>query len=175
MSTITGKVSDIKASPYGNDTFYNFTVNGKSYGAGKFPPKGIVVGDYIEFVADTSGKYPRMDTKSVRKVEPTADVVASSAASTKSNGASEDKKQQTISRQAAHNTAVAFFDSLRQLDALPKPTAKSGEKLELFLGIVDKLADHFYDRSMGVAPAASAPAAAGSDTPAPDTSDEWDN
>lgn len=177
MSSISGKVTDIKTSDYNGKKYYNVFVNGKSYSAGMYPPKGVSVGDYISFnVDDPAAKYPRMDTKSVAKVEPTNEVREASAVATKSYGASEDKKQQVISRQAAHNTAVAVFNQLVALDAVPIPkTAKAGDKFDLVLGIVDKLSDHFYNRSMGIE-SAEKPAGPSVEVKGKDPSDdEYDN
>jgi hypothetical protein len=30
-------------------TMYDFVIDGKKYGAGKFPPKGFAAGDYVNY------------------------------------------------------------------------------------------------------------------------------
>jgi hypothetical protein len=153
-----GKVTNIPSANTSAGVFYNVEVDGRkpAYGFGKYPPKNFKVGDYIEFEADVSGKFPKMDYKSVRVIEPPSEPVAPSTARSngyagKGGGFNDDKRQEVISKQAARNSAIAMFGELRQLGAVPTGKAKASpsELFDLYIGIVDDLTQKYFDYSMG--------------------------
>lgn len=172
-----GKVTAIPQSNTSFGVMYNVEVAGKKYGFGKYPPK-FSVGDYIEFEADLSGRFPKMDYKSVKVVPEPAGEPAPAARgnyASKSYG-NDDKRQEVISRQAARNSAIAALALLNSLDALPKAPAKAsaGEKFDLFSGLIDEMTENYFKYSINGPAAVNNPKAdltVGEDV---DTSDEWD-
>jgi hypothetical protein len=151
MATVTGKVNKITSKEWEGKNLYGLEVNGKSYGTGTKKPT-VVAGDYVEFEADTSGKYAKADFFSIKKIEaPAGSAATGPTGGGYRYGAGDDKKQEVISKQAARNSAIAFFAQLAALDALPTPakTAKIDARMELYLGILDKMTTDFFDYSMG--------------------------
>lgn len=175
MSTMKGKVTGIPQNETAYGTMYNVEVAGKAYGFGKYPPK-FKVGDYIEFNADTSGRFPKMDYKTVKTIPAFEEAAEAAPAGRGGNSRSygnDDKRQEVISRQAARNSAIAMFSELRQLEALPVPkTAKAGEKFDLYIGIVDKLTEEYFNYSVGKV-VNNAKAATEVSAPA-DIGDDWE-
>lgn len=151
MSKVQGLVADIEARDTKVGTMYNFKVNGESYGAGKFPPKNIKVGDYIEFNVTMNGNYKNMDTRSATKIDkPSGEQVQASRAATSASNSSADAKQEVISKQAARNTAVAFMAVLGTAGALPvAASAKPATRYEALTGVLNQLTEEFYNYSQG--------------------------
>src|SRR5687768_952693 len=124
---IQGFLTEIrtKQTPYG--AMYDLVVNGKSYGAGKFPPKQVAAGDYIQFEAVQKGNFWNVQAGSVSKLDKPAGVSPPAATSTPSYGGS-DKRQEVISKQAALNTALTFVKLLSDNGALPMPAKAPADK-----------------------------------------------
>lgn len=176
MSTIKGKVQDIvkQSTAYGD--MFNFKINGTTYGAGKFPPKGVEVGDYISFDAEQKGRYWNMNTKSVKKIDPVPDEAPSIPKAGYAGGgaAGYDARQDAISKQASRNTAIEFMNFLAGQDALPvAKTAKGEAKFDAFSAILDKLTEDFYNYATGKTKKESKPSDAEQSDDGPEPSDGW--
>lgn len=130
-------------------TMYDFVLSdGNKVGAGKFPPKNIEVGDYIEYDVSMNGNFKNFAPGSVSKLDKPAGVTPPSA---KPGFVPQgDKRQEVISKQAAVNTALAFVTLLSQNDALPIPKAtKTADKADLIQEVVDMYTGHFYKQATG--------------------------
>ncbi len=176
MPTIKGKVQNIveKDSAYG--TMYNFEINGTTYGAGKYPPKGVSVGDYISFEAEQKGRYWNMNTKSVKKIDPVPDEAPAPAKTGYAGGGAGgyDARQDAISKQASRNTAIEFMNFLAGQDALPvAKTAKGDAKFDAFSAILEKLTEDFYNYATGKTKTPARAADAEQADEGPEPSDGW--
>lgn len=142
-------VNEIQAKDTSVGTMYDYVLSdGNKVGAGKFKPKGIEVGDYIEYEFVQKGNFKNFKPGSVSKLDQPAGVTPPSAAP--GFVPSGDKRQETISKQAAVNTALTFVNLLASTDALPIPkTAKPAEKADLIQEVVDHYTGHFYKQATG--------------------------
>lgn len=155
MPSIRGFVQEVKELSTAYGPMFNVIVNGESFGAGKFKPR-VNQGDAVEFEFEQKGRFKNITPKSIRAVDPstiqaTSPTVSRAApAAAASRAADFTKNQDTISKQAARNTAVAFMNILAGQDALPvAKTAKAGDKFDALRGILDKLTEEFYNYSIG--------------------------
>ncbi len=153
MSTITGIVQEIQTRKVsgGTKTAYNIVVAGESYGVGLYAPK-CKVGDYVRFELDDNSRYKDVvrNTLQVSKSKPPAEAVAEAKATAGKAAASADNKQETISRQSALNSAIAFLAVGASVDALPLPkTDAKGKKQEALDALLAKYTQQFYEQSTG--------------------------
>lgn len=161
---VTGVVQKIETrSVAGGKTAYNVVVAGVSYGAGLYAPKAKE-GDYVKFEVDESRGYKNVarNTLKVSANKAPAEAVAEAAATApkqSTTGGSFYTKQDTISRQSASNTAIAFLQLLSVNDALslPAATAKKGNKQQALEALLDKYTAQFYEANTGVALKSIAP------------------
>lgn len=151
---VQGFVSKINVKPtqYGN--MHDLVVNNTFYGAGKYPPKGIAVGDYVQFEATQKpgSKYWNVAPGSLTKMDKPAGVAPPTAAPTYNGGNKGfDDRQTVISKQAALNSAMTFVSLLTQAGALPiaKKDMTPAKAADAVLGIVDHYTDLFYKQSTG--------------------------
>jgi hypothetical protein len=156
MAEITGVVQEIKTrSVSGGKTSYDLVVGGQAYGAGLYAPK-CDVGDYVKFELDDSRGYKNVgrNTLKVSKNKPPAEAVAEAAATApkkSTTGGSFDTRQDTISRQAAMNTAIQFMVLAASQEALGLPAAGAkGKRLETLEGMLHKYTQEFYETNTGV-------------------------
>lgn len=155
--SITGIIQKIETrSVAGGKTAYNIVVGGQSYGAGLYAPKAKE-GDYVKFNVDESRGYKNVERNSLKVSanKPPAEAVAeaqSTAPKQSTTGGSFDTKQDTISRQSAANTAIAFLQLLSANDALglPAATSKKGSKQQALEAILEKYTQQFYEANTGV-------------------------
>lgn len=152
-----GKVTDIQTreGPYG--TLYNVKIGNELYGAGKYQPK-FGVGDYITFDVEMNGRYKNMRNAKLAsppeggdapQPAPTGNYRSGYGSKPSGSGgkapADYGKNQEIISRQAAANTAVAWFNALKDIEALPiSKTAKAGDRYEAGVAILKKLREDLY-------------------------------
>jgi hypothetical protein len=130
---------------------YDFVIDGKKYGAGKFPPKGFAAGDYVNYEGVQKGNFLNLAPGSMSKATPPAGVAAPKAAPASPGGGGWDERQAVISRQAALNTALTFLNLLASQDALPMPTkAAKDKKADLFQEMLYEYAAQFHKLSTGV-------------------------
>jgi hypothetical protein len=166
MTQVTGKVTNlsVKDGQWGPMTNYEVAAAGKApewYGAGsKNIPKDVGVGDYITFEEVLKGRYKNIAPGSIRKVAAPSDAPASAPAQAGSNPATApgkaadydrvDPKQETISKQAARNTAVEFMKVLASQEAIPYgKTADAKKKFEQLSAMLEKFTEDFYNFSTG--------------------------
>lgn len=171
---VTGVVQQVVSkSVSGGKTAYDITVAGKSYGYGLYPPKAKE-GDYVKFDVDDSRGYPNVARNSMKvsanKAPAEAMAEAQSTAPKKSStGGSFDSKQETISRQSALNSAIAFMQVLSANDALGLPAATAkGKRQEALESMLAKYTQELYESNTGVkwtdiTPTAASKAAAPAD------------
>ncbi len=157
MTQITGVVQEIRAKPVaGGKVAYDLVVGGDAYGAGLYAPKAKV-GDYVQFELDDSRGYKNVGRNSLKVSanKAPAEAVAAAAASMpakSSTGGSVDHRQDTISRQAATNTAIAFMNILVATDSLGLPkTDTKGKRMEVLETLLNKYTQEFYESNTGVA------------------------
>lgn len=196
---VSGQVSAVTARETSAGTFYDVVVNGKKYGHGKFAPRGIQQGDFVTFEVDVkqNGQYTNYNirAKTLRKDEGGASAApvpqaSGQAGTAKGQFNTFDSRQETISKQAALNTALSFANFAASQGAVPMPkSAKEADKLGLLQAWVLEQAGMFYNLSTGntwdmpeVAdpkpipkpPAKAKPKAEEDDTPFPDTDQGYD-
>ena len=154
MSQVTGVVTDIpQITTKCGKTMYSIVVNGDRFGIGMYPPK-CSVGDTVTFTMSMNGQYKNAEPKTivVSAGVPRQDVAqvgktAEAAGPVRGYGKS-DEVQDTISKQSALNTAIAFVKLAQEAGALPAP-AKAKDKLEALDAIVKQYAREFYGFSTG--------------------------
>lgn len=149
----------------GGKTAYNLVIGGQRYGAGLYAPK-CREGDYVQFEVDDSRGFKNVgrNTLKVSAGKPPAEAVAEAAESmptktadggvrTKNDEAkakADAAKQETISRQSALNSAIAYLTVAQAADALGLPKADTkGKRIETLDMLVSKYTQMFYEQSTG--------------------------
>lgn len=178
MAEITGVLQEIQSRPVsGGKTGYDIVVAGQKYGYGLYAPKAKV-GDYVKFDLDDSRGYKNVARNTLKvsanKAPPEAMAEAEATAPKKSTtGGSFDTRQDTISRQAAMNTAIQFMVLAASQDALGLPAAGAkGKRLEVLEGMLDKYTQEFYESNTGVKWKSIAPDKAEDKVEAPVTAED---
>lgn len=154
---VSGQVSAVTARPTKFGDMYDVTVNGKKYGHGKYAPRGIQQGDFVTFEVDVkqNGQYTNYNIRqgTLRKDEGGASAPAPAAAPRQNSpapAASFDSRQETISKQAALNTALSFCNLAASQGSVPMPkSVKEADKLGLLHQWVLETAAGFYNLSTG--------------------------
>ena len=126
--------------------------NGEKVGVGKFKPKNAEPGKYYEYEVKMNGNFKNLAPGSLKQVvAPPASAPATGAAKPAySGGNSFDSRQDTISKQAAFNTAIALVKLMQDADALPIPASvKKDKKADAIEAIVLDVAARFYHRATG--------------------------
>lgn len=161
MAQVKGVVQAIESREVsGGRTAYSLRVGGESYGAGLFKPK-CKEGDYVTFEEERNGNYKNVARNSLKvsDYKPTAEDTPAPAKQVGSKSAGVDwdakakadaERQDTISRQASSNSAIAFMQVMSANDALglPKATAK-GAQAKALTALLRKLEVEFYERNTG--------------------------
>lgn len=136
---------ETKETKAGTMTDFTFS-DGNKIGAGKFPPKFAKEGEYYSYEFSQNGNFKNLVAGSFKQLDKPAGVsapTAPAAAPAKSWG-KDPATQDTISRQAAANTALAFVKLLHDTDSLPvAKTAKAG-KADLVEAILRDYMDKFH-------------------------------
>lgn len=130
-----GFVTKIDARNTKFGTYYDVYVDNKNLGGGKFPPKGISEGDFVEYEMEKNARgYEQIKAGTLRKTDAPAGVKAPAAPAP---SAISMDKQDVISRQAALNSALSFLSTLVAAGAIPEgktlTPAKKADKLEAIL------------------------------------------
>ncbi len=188
MAEITGVVQDVVVRDVaGGKKSYDIVVAGQKYGAGLYAPK-CKVGDYVKFELDDSRGYKNVGRNTLKvstnKAPPEALAEAAATTIKSTTGNSFDVRQDTISRQSAMNSAIAFMTILASTDSLGLPAANAkGKKAETLETVLAKYTQEFYERNTGskwkdIAPASTetevAPAEVIEDSPVDEPVDsEW--
>ena len=156
---ITGIIQAIETrNVAGGKVAYNIVVGGESYGAGLYKPKANE-GDYVSFDLDDSRGYKNVGRNSLKVSanKPPAEAVEAAKATAPTKHAdgsvttkADEQKQETISRQSALNSAVAFLAVAQAADSLGLPASGTkGKKLEALDTLLAKYTQTFYEQSTG--------------------------
>lgn len=125
--------------------------NGDKVGAGKFPPKGVAVGDYVQYDTVMKGQYKNLAPGSLSKISKPEGVAAPSAPARSSGGFGGDDRQEIISKQAALNSAIAFLSLANAAEALPvgAKNLAPAKRLDALISITNEMTSKFYHQSTG--------------------------
>lgn len=151
----SGIVSEIKAKPTKFGDMYDVIINGTAYGHGKFPPRGIKAGDFVTFEYDTkiNGQWTNHNilSKTLRKEDdPAPEAVDAAKAETRTVLATVDKRQETISKQANLNSAIALVTQQIAVGGIKFPAnAKAPDIYKAVEGLVLDQAAKFYNLTTG--------------------------
>lgn len=138
---------DAKETQFGK--MYDVVIGGTKYGVGKFPPKGVAAGDYVQYEPVQKGNYWNIAPGSLSKLPQPAGVTPAPAARAAAPMAP-DRRQETISKQAALNSALSFLNILVASDALPGGKAlKADKKADMLLAVLEEYTGRFYHQSTG--------------------------
>lgn len=160
MAKIVGQIERSFEKDTGSFKYWALVVNGQEYRFGKFAPRGIVEGDWVEFEATSkqNGNYTNWtaDYKSIRKTgagQASEAPAASKPAAPAARGfapTANDERQEIISRQSAFNTSLAFVKLAIDAGAVAIPSkVKKDQALDYFESVVDLYATKFYNKSTG--------------------------
>lgn len=158
---VVGQIEKSFEKDTGSFKYWAIEVAGREYRCGKFAPRGINVGDWVEFEATSkqNGNYTNYtaDYKTLRKSDPGAvgsgpaqESIDSKPAARSYTPTNNDERQETISRQAAFNTAIAMGKFLHETGAFALPAkVKKDLTFEFYKDLIDELAVEFYAKSTG--------------------------
>ena len=140
MSEVSGVIQKIDAKRVGaqQKLAYNIQVGGQWYGCGFFRPKAEE-GDFVTFTAVQNG------TLKVGKA-PAPDTVKQTV---RSAVGALDSRQDTISRQAAANTAIEWVRFLHEAGALATTSKSKGALQEALDTIRRQYEKEFYEANTG--------------------------
>lgn len=164
-------------------TMFDITIDGRKLGAGKFPPKGFSVGDYVNYEVEQRGNFLNLKAGSVSKATPPAGVpvpqaapaASSASANTAAAFAKQDAKDEAYSRGASANSAIALLKVLVDAQALPMPAkATKATSADLIYDIFKEYTGRIYKMTTGrdFVDHDAAPASGGSLTDA-EADDAW--
>ncbi len=124
--------------------------NGEKVGVGKFKPKNAEAGKYYSYEVKMNGNFKNLAPGSLKQgVAPPASS-PQPISGAKPAGGGYDARQDTISKQAAFNTAIALVKLMQDADALPIPASvKKDKKADALEAIVLDVAARFYHRATG--------------------------
>jgi hypothetical protein len=131
---------------------YDLVIDGQKIGAGKYAPKGVEPGDYVNYDITMNGNFRNLKPGSLSKATPPAGVTAAPARSTAASAGTNSyaDRQDVISKQAALNSALTFVNILTATDSLPIPASKKkDEKADIVERIVMEYTAKFYHINTG--------------------------
>lgn len=126
--------------------------NGDKVGAGKYQPKNATPGKYYSYEINVNGNFKNLAPGSLREqaAPPASSPQTNAAPARSSSGGGFDARQDTISKQAAFNTALSLVKILQDADALPiAASVKKDKKADTIEAIVLDYAAKFYKRATG--------------------------
>jgi hypothetical protein len=152
-----GLIQEIQTKNTSVGTMYDFVIDGRTIGAGKFPPKGYEAGDYVNYDVIEKGKYLNLKPGSMSKTTRPAGVPAVAAPATTApvvSGsaalANHDAREEAHSRGASLNSALAWFKILQDADALPiNANIAKAKKADAMFAALKEFAGQFYKLSTG--------------------------
>lgn len=150
-----GYIQAIKEKQTSAGKMYDFVIDGRTIGAGKFPPKGFEVNDYVNYEVEQKGNYLNLTRGSMSKANPPAGVAPAKPATTASAGgtaalANYDAREEAHSRGAATNTALAWVKLLQESDALPLGAkVTKDKKADVMYEILKEYIGKFYTLTTG--------------------------
>lgn len=151
----SGIVSEIKSKNTKFGDMYDVVINGTAYGHGKFPPRGIQQGDFVTFEYETkvNGQWTNHNiTKGTLHKDdaPAPAAVEAAKAETRTVLATVDKRQETISKQANLNSAIALVTQQIAVGGIKFPAnAKAPDVYKAFEGLVLEQAARLYNLTTG--------------------------
>ncbi len=156
MATISGIVTEVRARNTSFGDMYDVHINGRAYGHGKFPPRGVKAGDFVtlEYTEKQNGQYTNYNIvpRTLRvENDKAAQQVPQQAVSTSSGPARipvVDKRQETISKQSAMNTALTLLGLKLQYGAIKVP-AKTQDAFTLIDTLLADTAARVYEVNTG--------------------------
>lgn len=167
---VSGQVQAVIARDTRAGTFYDVQVNGKKYGHGKYPPRGVSEGDFVSFDVDVkqNGQYTNYDIRrgslkiddegaAEESAKPEAGAPrktwadrAQASAPSKGGYVAFDERQEIISKQAALNTALQLCNLAVTTGSFTMPaSAKAGDKLGMLTQWVYDTAGQIYKQTTG--------------------------
>lgn len=145
---LSGVIQQIKTKKVGaqQKTAYDMQIAGQWYGYGFFAPKAKE-GDYVTFSATQNGNFWNIDRGSM-KVGKAPTEAAKPSGNVRAAVNTFDARQDTISRQAAANTAIEWLGFLATAGALPAAKNK-GAAQAAFDAMREEYEKYFYERNTG--------------------------
>ena len=145
---LSGVIQQIKQKKVGaqQKVAYDLNINGSWYGYGFFAPKAKE-GDYVTFSATQNGNFWNIDRGSMKVGKAPAEA-AKPSGNVRAAVNTFDARQDTISRQAAANTAIEWLGFLATAGALPAAKNK-GAAQATFDAMREEYEKYFYERNTG--------------------------
>ena len=158
---VVGTIQDISSRSVSNNrTAYGIVIDGQNYSVGLYAPRGVAVGDNVEFEVEVNGQYRNVAKGTLRKVygaaataSPPSAPSASPQASTNSpiggkTFVSDTDRQSIISKQAALNTAISYVNVLLETESVPLPKT-AADRLAFIESLVFDSTAKFHKFSTG--------------------------
>lgn len=155
MATISGIVTEVRARNTSFGDMYDVHINGRAYGHGKFPPRGVKAGDFVtlEYTEKQNGQYTNYNiVPRTLRVEANQSPQQTQQVAPASSGPVRvpvvDKRQETISKQSAMNTALTLLGLKLQYGAIKVP-AKAQDAFTLIDTLLADTAARVYEVNTG--------------------------
>lgn len=159
---VVGTIQDISSrSVAGNRTAYGIVIDGQNYSVGLYAPRGVAVGDNVEFEVEVNGQYRNVARGTLRKVygvpadrgtNPlTTPVIPAQRPSLMPDSkpfVSDTDRQGIISKQAALNTAISYVNVLLETESVPLPKT-AADRLAFIESLVFDSTAKFHKFSTG--------------------------
>ena len=146
---VKGAVQAVSSKDFGKGPMYSIKVDGEWYSAGKFAPK-CKENDTVEFEIAYNGNYKNVAPRSLKVVAGLPATTPSGPTSVSAGTRGFDARQDTISKQAARNTAIEFVRLLKEADVKFYPaTAKMDQQISILEKLVDHYTSKFYQFATG--------------------------
>ena len=150
MAETTGIVNAIETREGNFGPQVRVNVSGTWYDYGKFAPRGIKEGDTVKVTFTTNDRgYHKIERNGLVQVSagtPATQPVVNSGGASKPTYV--DNRQDTISKQAAANTAIAFVDLLIKHGGIKLP-AKAADAYAIISGAVSQESVRFFKENTG--------------------------
>ena len=153
---VVGTIQDISSRGVSNNrTAYGIVIDGQNYSVGLYAPRGVAVGDNVEFEVEVNGQYRNVAKGTLRKsygapatgAAPAAPISASMVYTPKPF-VSDTDRQSIISKQAALNTAISYVNVLLETESVPLPKT-AADRLAFIESLVFDSTAKFHKFSTG--------------------------
>lgn len=139
MTQVKGVVQAISSKDFGKGPMWSIKVDGEWYSVGKFQPK-CKENDTVSFEIAYNGNYKNVAPRTLQ-VMAGVPVSSTGGAGNQSAGARAfDTRQDTISKQAARNTAIEMVRLMHEAGVKFYPATA---KMDQQVGIIEKMVDHY--------------------------------
>lgn len=149
MAESTGIVNavEVREGKFGDQVRVN--VSGTWYDYGKYPPRGIKEGDTVKVTFTTNDRgYHKIERNGLIAVSPGSAGVTPSTQTVATKPTYVDNRQDTISKQAAVNTAIQMVDLLIKHGGIKLP-AKAPDAYAVIAEAVQAEAIRLYAQNTG--------------------------